>query len=99
MCIIDNRANIPEIKGRDGNIIQAYIDSQLALITQNVLVYRVESADLNLAGFFALEVNTGNKSCEKIMQVLRPAFQEISEISELISNFILAGSWRGDFLF
>lgn len=99
MCIIEDRANIPAIKNEPGTVVKAYIDSQLALITGNVLVYRVESENCNLAGFFALEVNTGDKSCQKIMEILRPAFQGNSEISELIITFINENQWFGDFLF
>lgn len=98
-CIIDNRASIPAIKNKDGFTIKAYLDSQLALVTEDVLVYRVETADCNLAGFFSLQVNRDTRSSEKIMEVLRPAFQGNTEISLLITNFINGGSWRNDFLF
>jgi hypothetical protein len=99
MCIIEDRANIPAIKNKPGVDIKAYVDQQLALITDNVLVYRVESADCNLAGFFALRVNRNDKSASKIMEVLRHAFKEISGVSAEINNFIVSGLWRNDILF
>ena len=99
MCIIEDRANIPVIKNKPGVDIKAYIDGQLALITSDVLVYRVESQNCNLAGFFALQINRNDNSVLKIMEVLRPAFVEISEIPVEINNFISSDLWRNDFLF
>jgi hypothetical protein len=99
MCIIEDRANIPAIKNKPGVDIKAYVDGQLALITDNVLVYRVESTDCNLAGFFAIQINRNDNSVSKIMETLRPAFVEIVEIQSEINNFISSQSWRGDFLF
>jgi hypothetical protein len=52
-----------------------------------------------LAGFFALRVNRNDKSASKIMEVLRPAFKEISGVSAEINNFIVSGLWRNDILF
>lgn len=95
MCIIENRANIPAIKNQIGSVIQDYIDSQLALITSEVLVYRVESENCNLAGFFAIQAGAPETGAV-IMQVLRPAFQGFPEIQKNINNFITENSWRFD---
>lgn len=96
-CIIDSRATIPVIKNETGNIIKAYVDAQLALITDNVLVYRIETELGVLAGYFALEIN-GNSATVN-MKVLRSAFQQFdTQISTNISNFIGNGYWQRDYM-
>jgi hypothetical protein len=99
-CIIDSRTTNPAIKNQIGTVIKAYIDNQLALVTDSVLVYRIETELGVLVGYFALEI-IGTGTPDKIMQVLRPAFQQFDtqitvEISSFISNDI---NWRKDYLF
>lgn len=101
-CIIDARASIAAIKNQIGDVIKDYTDSQLALINDNSLVYKVETDEGVLAGFFAINVNTENKTASLLMKELRPAFRTLQynvDISLLITNFIANSDWKPDFLF
>jgi len=97
--IIDARASIPQIKNKIGFVIKDYVDSQVALITDNTIVYKIESNLGNLAGYFSIVVNTSNKTAILQQLVLRPAFQTFSEINTQITNFIMSNSWHSDYLF
>ena len=39
--IIDARASIPEIKNQVGTVIKAYVDSRVALVNSNTIVYKI----------------------------------------------------------
>lgn len=97
--IVDNRASIPQIKNQVGNIIKFYIDSQLLLLGSTSITYKVETNLGVLAGFFSINVNTTNKTAILIMEQLRPAFKGFAELTTQISNFILNGDWKIDYLF
>lgn len=97
--LIDNRASIPEIKNQVGYVIKAYVDSQLALLGNGSITYKVETNLGVLAGFFSINVNTTNKTAVLIMEQLRPAFKGFAELTTQISNFILNGDWKIDYLF
>jgi hypothetical protein len=64
------------------------------------IFYKVESLQGSLAGYFTLNVNTGNKTAVLGQFVLRPAFQQfLNQIQNQISNFIQSNNWNGDYLF
>lgn len=101
-CIIDARASIPAIKNQIGDVIKEYTDSQLALINDNCITYKLETELGVLCGVFVINVDTENKTASLLMKELRPAFrtgQANIDISLIISNFIGNNLWTTDFLF
>jgi hypothetical protein len=105
--LIDKRAAIPEIKNQVGSIIKAYTDARAALVTEDVLFYKIETDLGNLAGYFTLKVVRYISEPEllpvyvALLQAtqLRPAFEQFSgTISGLISNFITQSEWSEDYL-
>lgn len=95
--LIDNRANIPAITNVTGFAIKAYTDAQVAMIVPGVLPYRLETDMGNLAGFMTLQTSGGGAGLYQF--VLRPAFlSQKTEILGIISNFIMQGNWKADFL-
>lgn len=97
--IIDSRAGTP-LAHQIGTVIKAYTDSQVALVTDSVLVYKIESNLGNIAGYFTLQVILGNQTAQLQQFVLRPAFKQfLSEISAQIDTFITELQWKPDFLF
>jgi|SRR5882762_1554213 len=98
--LIDSRASIPQIKNQIGVVIKQYTDSQVSLVTANVLPYTVNNSDGNLSGYFTLIVNPETKNVAIGQFVLRPAFKEkLIEISSQISTFIISNLWQKDYLF
>lgn len=98
--LIDSRANINAIKTATGYEVKAYTDSQVALVTSLVIPYKIETLNGNLAGYFNLTVSDNPKTVVLLNAQLRPAFvQYNSEISQLISTFIISGNWEFDYLF
>jgi hypothetical protein len=98
--LIDSRANIAAIKTAGGFAVKAYTDSQVALVTDTVIPYKIETNEGNLAGYFNLSVSTNPKSAVLLNAQLRPAFVQFnSEISQIISNFIISNDWQFDYLF
>ena len=98
--LIDCRAQIPAIKNQVGSVIKSYTDSQLALITQNSLFYKIETDKGVIANVFSLDVNTSNKTVTLVINKIRPAFLQFStEINEIINNFITSKGWFNDYLF
>lgn len=96
--LVDNRANIPDIKNQIGIVIKQYVDAQTALVTDKVIPYKVERADIGvLVGYFLLKVNI-DQSATNIQEVIRPAFQSFTEITQFISDWILAGNYVFDIL-
>lgn len=95
--LIDSRATIPAIANQIGHVIKKYTDSQVALVTDSVIPYRIESEDGNLAGYFCLQV----LPVVDIQQfVLRPAFRQfLPLISAQINTFVQQNQWKPDFLF
>lgn len=95
--INDARNSIPATKDKDGSAIYAYAQSQIALVIPGVLVYRVVGDDGVLCGFCALQIK--NSVANLYFMQLRSAFQQFSDpISQIISNFIINGSYRNDYL-
>lgn len=86
--------------GVNGIEVQAYIDSQLALIYENTIVYKVEANDGNLVGYFTVQVNMGQQTGEKKQQVLRaPFIADVVSVTETISQFMQQNLWKNDYLF
>jgi hypothetical protein len=95
--IKEARANIPEVKNQVGFVIKAYTDSQVALVTNNAIPYKIETFDGNLVGYVAIRVVSGGASV--YLKQLRPAFVQFdTEISEQINTFIINGMYVGDIL-
>lgn len=91
----DARASIPQIKNQIGAVIKQFTDSQVALITDNVLPYKLETTEGNLIGYIAIRVVGGEATV--YLKQLRPAFMQFdSEISEQINNFVINGFWKFD---
>lgn len=97
--LIDSRAGT-SIENQVGSVIKAYTDSQVALVTDAVIPYKIESDTGSIAGYFTLQVVLGNQTAQLQQFVLRPAFKQfLSEISAQINTFITGGQWKPDFLF
>ncbi len=97
--IIDSRAETP-IANQIGAVIKAYTDSQVALVTDSVIAYKIETGTGSIAGYFTLQVILGNQTAQLQQFVLRPAFKQfLSEISAQIDTFITELQWKPDFLF
>lgn len=94
----DARASIPEIKNQIGSVIKAYTDTQVTLVTDNVLPYKIESMDGNLVGYMAIRVVSGEASV--YLKQLRPAFMQFdADISEQINTFIINGFYKYDSIY
>lgn len=91
--LIDNRANIPEIKNKVGTVIKAFTDAQVAMVTNSTIHYKIETEDGgNLAGYFTLQLVRAGVVV--LLQFeLRPAFLQFSSIiSAEISTFMQSGN-------
>ena len=96
--IIDARAGTV-IENKIGVAVQAYIDEQLATITENTLVYTLQTANCVLVGYFTLVVDKENNTCVFGTVLLRPAFKNnIDKINAQIVNFIASNIWKRDYL-
>lgn len=96
--LIDNRANIPEIKNKVGSVIKTFTDAQAAMVGDTEMFYKIETENGNLAGYFTLMyVRAGEVS--RLQFELRAAYQQFSaEISGLVSTFIQTSGWQADWL-
>ena len=96
--INDSWSIIPQIKGQPGASVKAYSDSQVALVTSNCLLYKIESVNGNLAGYFVLQVN--NSAASLYLLQLRPAFQSFTaQISQNINIFVQSNNFLYDMLY
>jgi len=96
--LIDNRANIVQIKNKGGSVIKAVTDTQAAMVGDNDMFYKIETDTGNLAGFFTLRYLTAGQVTLLQFQ-LRGTYQQFSaNISRLISNFMQNGEWMADWL-
>lgn len=79
---------------------QAFFKQQLALITPEVLPYKIEVAENGTcAGYFLLKTRNIGQTAEVLTLSLRPAFQDFtSDIPQKCANFILNGDFRPDLL-
>ena len=99
--LIDSRQNLPFLKSAGGYDVLAYTDSQVDLVTEKVIPYKVETEDGNLAGYFNLQVQGDNDDAAALLNYqLRPAFEVFnSQILGIISTFIQSNEWQFDCLF
>lgn len=96
--MIDSRAGIPAIKNQIGSVVKTVIDSQIALVVDNCLFYKIETENGNLAGYLCLKIGA-NDQVTVLLFELRTSYEEYSsEISTQMSNFITSGEWKQDFL-
>jgi hypothetical protein len=96
--LIDSRSAIPAIAGQLGSVIKSFIDKEIALVTPEVLPYKIESSNGNLAGYFTIRLNS--HSGFLFQYQLRPPFVQFNaEISQIINNFIKSNSFSQDYTF
>jgi len=96
--IIDNRATLFTIP-YNGNTIQSYVDNQVSLVNENVVVYKILTLNGNLVGYFSLEF-IASYSVSKLQQLIRPQYNyDIANINQLINTFVQSNEWTNDFLF
>lgn len=96
--IIDSQYNISAIKNKLGFEIKNYCDSQIALINDNNIPYKVESEFGNVALYFTVQTPDGNSASIGQVQI-RPAYEQFSaQISQLLNTFINSNSWLPDYL-
>lgn len=98
-CMIDARVGT-NLENALGTVIKSVTDAQVNLIDDNVLFYKIETIQGNLVGYFSIKVNPNTGAGNLFIQTIRPAFNDnLLEINEQISNFILNGAWQSDYLF
>lgn len=95
--IIDSQYSIPVISNQVGAIIKQYVDGEINKVVANVIPYKIETENGNLAGYFTLQ--TDGQFAILLQKQLRPAFQQFDgEISAEITTFIQQNGWKNDFL-
>jgi hypothetical protein len=95
----DSRAVIPSLgPNADGNAVYAYSQGLIAQMTPGVILYRIQTVNGNLGGIVALNTNPGAVGII-FLQLRPPATSFLSEISELIVNFIQSNNWQNDILY
>lgn len=96
--LTDKRSSIPAIKNKTGQVIKDYCDQVVSQVGDNVIVYKIETLEGNLAGYFSLSVY-GQGSASLFQYELRPAFVQFdADISAEIYNFMQSGNWAVDIL-
>ena len=95
----DSRSVIPSLGSTaDGNAVYAYSQSLIALMVPGVILYRIETLNGNLGGIVAINTNPGVVG--QLFLVLRPAAVPfLSEISQIISTFIIERQYLRDILY
>lgn len=95
--ILENRQGIPAIKDKSGFQALAYVDEQIAAVTDTVIPYIIETAAGNLAAYFSLQVTNG--VAVLLQYYARPNFAQFeTEISLKLSTFIESNDWNTDIL-
>jgi hypothetical protein len=96
--IIDNRATLFTTP-YNGNTIQDYVNAQVGLVNENVVLYKILTLNGNLVGYFSLEF-IASYSVSKLQQLIRPQYSyDIANINALITTFVQSNEWTNDFLF
>lgn len=96
--INDSRSVIPSLVGRDGNAVYAYAQAQIAQVVPGVLVYRIIGSGSNLCGYCLIQVQNGVATVLQVQP--RPAFVPfLSQISQIINNFIIGNIFLQDMLY
>jgi hypothetical protein len=95
--IIDSQYTISAISNKLGSVIKDYCDTEIGKVADNVLPFRIETNDGNLAGYFTIQVTGATVS---ILQTqIRPAFLQFNTtISNIIATFITNGEWKRFYL-
>lgn len=99
--IIDNRATLfpAPPQNYNGNTIQSYVDGQVAMVTANVVLYKILTLNGNLVGYFSLQF-MASYSVNKLQQLIRPQYEyDVANIDALIDTFVASNAWANDFLF
>ena len=95
--LIDSQFNIPAISNKLGSVIKDYTDKEVEKVVGNVIPFRIETNDGNLAGYFTIKVVGVDVSL--FQKQLRPSFVKFNDnISILISTFITNGEWQSFYL-
>jgi len=98
--LIDSRQNLPFLKSAGGYDVLAYTESQVLLVTDKVVPYKIETDGGNLAGYFNLQVGSDTNTATLLNYQLRPAFITFdAQILQIISNFIQSNEWQFDCLY
>lgn len=96
--MIDARQGTP-LANRIGVVIDQFVQQQVDLVTDNTIFYKIETEQGVLAGYFWITVDNIGNFNGNIPPNLRPAYSKnFNDISNLISNFILANEFSPDFL-
>ena len=94
--LLDARKTAFPVVG-NGNVLQPLVDAKIALVTPNVIPYRIESDNGVIAGYFTLEINENIPTLQQSQ--IRPNFGTYStQINTDINNFIISNGWRKDYL-
>jgi hypothetical protein len=96
---IDSQYNIPAIANKIGSEIKQWVDAKLALISENVLPYKIETEKGVLAGIVSLEVDSSNAVANVQQKQYRPAYVQFStQLDQAINDFISSNDWQDDLL-
>lgn len=95
--ILESRELLPATKSKDGFAVEAYYNSEIEKVTDDVITYKMETVSGNLAAYFSILV-TGSVAAQYQL-FIRPAFVQFSgAISDFINNFITSNEWATDIL-
>jgi len=95
--VLESRKLIAATVGKSGFAVEAFCNMEAEKVTDNVIPYKLETAQGNLAAYFSLIVN-GNLTTQYQL-FIRPAFEQFSiEIQQFINIFISSNEWQTDIL-
>lgn len=95
--IFDSRVSYPDTKNLSGFTLKAFADSQISLVTENVLSYKILTILGTLVGYMTIKSDNMGRFGVKSQQRLRVAYQTfVNEINELTDNFIENSYWKAD---
>lgn len=98
-AVMDGRFQNPALSGMSGFEVKNYVDNQIALITSDVLPYKIETMDGNFVGYISIIVSNIGQTGVEFQRWIRPSFSAFSnEISNAISIFVSQNLWKPDFL-
>ena len=94
--LLDARQSAFPVVG-NGNVLQPLVDAKIALVTSNVIPYRIEGDNGTIAGYFTLEINNNIPTLQQSQ--IRPNFGSYNtEIQSKINEFIIDNGWQKDYL-
>lgn len=95
--ILEGRQSLAQTKDKTGFEVKAFFDSEINKVTTNVVPYKIETEQGNLAAYFS--VLTDGIAGQQYQLFIRPSFAAYAlQLSLFISNFIGNGSWKADIL-